>query len=182
MGALADIGWLGAAFISYAIGRLILNYELYREDQGRDGFFNKILAALSFVFFFIGIVPTLIVFLVQSYPRKRIEQSARKEEREKCDKFYKRELELAQQGPSYVAYENFKEQCRKEYQKKLDDHFEQTMNDMFEDHDRQFAVEERLRQKLRRAEDLVEYWKQYAETGVDPLSEDTNAAEEEERI
>ena len=51
------------------------------------------------------------------------------------------------------------------------------MNDLFEDHDRQFAVEERLRQKLRRAEDLVEYWKQYAETGVDPLSEDTNAVE-----
>lgn len=43
MGALADIGWLGAAFISYAIGRLILNYELYREDQGRDGFLIRFL-------------------------------------------------------------------------------------------------------------------------------------------
>lgn len=182
MGALADIGWLGAAFLSYAIGRLIMNYEMYREDQGKNGAFEKFLAGLSIIFFIIGIVPSLIVHLVQLYPKKRIEQAARKEEREKCDKFYKRELELARQGPSYEAYENFKEQCRKDYQKKLDDHFEQTMNNMFEDHDRQFAIEERLRQKLRRAEDLVEYWKQYAQTGVDPLSEGNKAAEGEEVI
>lgn len=82
MGALADIGWLGAAFLSYAIGRLILNYEMYREDQGINGVFEKFLTGLSFVFFIIGIVPTAIVHITQIYPKKRIRDAAYKEGRE----------------------------------------------------------------------------------------------------
>lgn len=82
MGTLADIGWLGAAFLSYAIGRLILNYEMYREDQGKNGVFEKFLTGLSFVFFIIGIVPTAIVHITQIYPKKRIRDAAYKEGRE----------------------------------------------------------------------------------------------------
>lgn len=82
MGALADIGWLRAAFLSYAIGRLIMNYEMYREDQGKNGAFEKFLTVVSYVFFILGIVPTAIVHITQIYPRKRIRDAAYKEGRE----------------------------------------------------------------------------------------------------
>lgn len=38
---------LGLAFALYVVGRLLANYEMYREDQEKDDFLNKLLAGAA---------------------------------------------------------------------------------------------------------------------------------------
>ena len=83
---------LGLAFALYVVGRLLANYEMYREDQEKDDFLNKLLAGAACLCFYLGIISTGIVYLVQIYPRKRLEKSVSRETREECEKHHEIEI------------------------------------------------------------------------------------------
>ena len=82
---------LGLSFVLYVMGRLLANYEMYREDQ-EDDFLNKLLAGAACLCFYLGIISTGIVYLVQIYPRKRLEKSVSRETREECEKHHEIEI------------------------------------------------------------------------------------------
>lgn len=83
---------LGLSFVLYVMGRLLANYEMYREDQEKDDFLNKLLAGAACLCFYLGIISTGIVYLVQIYPRKRLEKSVSRETREECEKHHEIEI------------------------------------------------------------------------------------------
>lgn len=83
---------LGLSFVLYVVGRLLANYEMYREDQEKDDFLNKLLAGAACLCFYLGIISTGIVYLVQIYPRKRLEKSVSRETREECEKHHEIEI------------------------------------------------------------------------------------------
>lgn len=83
---------LGLSFVLYVVGRLLANYEMYREDQEKDDFLNKLLAGAACLCFYLGIISTGIVYLVQIYPRKRLEKSVSREAREECEKHHEIEI------------------------------------------------------------------------------------------
>ena len=83
---------LGLSFVLYVMGRLLANYEMYREDQEKDDFLNKLLAGTACLCFYLGIISTGIVYLVQIYPRKRLEKSVSRETREECEKHHEIEI------------------------------------------------------------------------------------------
>ena len=83
---------LGLSFVLYVMGRLLANYEMYREDQEKDEFLNKLLAGAACLCFYLGIISTGIVYLVQIYPRKRLEKSVSRETREECEKHHEIEI------------------------------------------------------------------------------------------
>lgn len=83
---------LGLSFVLYVMGRLLANYEMYREDQEKDDFLNKLLAGAACLCFYLGIISTGIVYLVQIYPCKRLEKSVSRETREECEKHHEIEI------------------------------------------------------------------------------------------
>lgn len=83
---------LGLSFVLYVVGRLLANYEMYREDQEKDDFLNKLLAGAACLCFFFGIIPTTFIYLVQIYPRKRLEKIISRETREECEKHHEIEI------------------------------------------------------------------------------------------
>ena len=83
---------LGLSFVLYVMGRLLANYEMYREDQEKDDFLNKLLAGAACLCFYLGIISTGIVYLVQIYPRKRLEKIVSRETREECEKHHEIEI------------------------------------------------------------------------------------------
>lgn len=83
---------LGLSFVLYVMGRLLANYEMYREDQEKDDFLNKLLAGAACLCFYLGIISTGIVYLVQIYPRKSLEKSVSRETREECEKHHEIEI------------------------------------------------------------------------------------------
>ena len=87
-----DIRLFVVAFVLYVVGRLLTNYEMYREDQGKDDFLNKLLAGAACLCFFFGIIPTTFIYLVQIYPRKRLEKIISRETREECEKHHEIEI------------------------------------------------------------------------------------------
>ena len=91
------IGGLGLSFISYIIGRAILNLSLFREDSGRNGILSSLLVYISVAFFIVGLPAAVAVHLVQSYPKKRIYNAARKEERESMEKICQADIKAAVQ-------------------------------------------------------------------------------------
>lgn len=83
---------LGLSFVLYVVGRLLTNYEMYRADQGKDDFLNKLLVVAAYLCFIYGIIPTTFIYLVQIYPRKRLEKSVSRETREECEKHHEIEI------------------------------------------------------------------------------------------
>lgn len=83
---------LGLSFVLYVMGRLLANYEMHREDQEKDDFLNKLLAGAACLCFYLGIISTGIVYLVQIYPRKRLEKIISRETREECEKHHEIEI------------------------------------------------------------------------------------------
>lgn len=73
---------VGLSFVSYSIGRLLNSLSLYLEDSNTHRFLRTISGYSCYVFYFFGIIGAAIVHLVQAYPNKRAEKSAREEERE----------------------------------------------------------------------------------------------------
>lgn len=65
---------------------------MYREDQEKDDFLNKLLAGAACLCFYLGIISTGIVYLVQIYPRKRLEKIVSRETREECEKHHEIEI------------------------------------------------------------------------------------------
>lgn len=83
---------MGLTFALYVVGRLLANYEMYREDQEKDDFLSKLLAGAACLCFYLGIISTGIVYLVQIYPRKRLEKIVSRETREECEKHHEIEI------------------------------------------------------------------------------------------
>ena len=83
---------LGLSFVLYVMGRLLANYEMYREDQEKDDFLNKLLAGAACLCFYLGIISPGIVYLVQIYPRKRLEKSVSRETRAECETHHEIEI------------------------------------------------------------------------------------------
>lgn len=87
-----DIRLFVVAFALYVVGRLLTNYEMYRADQGKDDFLNKLLVVAAYLCFIYGIIPTTFIYLVQIYPRKRLEKIISRETREECEKHHEIEI------------------------------------------------------------------------------------------
>ena len=83
---------LGLSFVLYVVGRLLMNYTMYRDDQGKDDFLNYLLTWAAYLCFIYGIIPTTFIYLVQIYPRKRLEKSVSRETREECEKHHEIEI------------------------------------------------------------------------------------------
>lgn len=88
-------GALGLSLVLYAIGRILTNLSLFREDGGHDDFLNKLLVYISVAFFILGFPATAIISLVQSYPQKRMCEAARKEERESMKEICRIDIKAA---------------------------------------------------------------------------------------
>ena len=88
----AALEFLGLTFALYVVGSLLMNYTMYRDDQGKDDFLNYLLTWAAYLCFYLGIISTGIVYLVQIYPRKRLEKSVSRETREGCEKHHEIEI------------------------------------------------------------------------------------------